>query len=237
MNATKTPRQILLLAVVAGALIVSLVSAQDPKGESLQAPVTSYKGRTVAQTMSFHGAPWLIRDTRDAEERPKQLLKALKIKKGQTVADIGCGNGFYTLQMAQRVGKKGRVLAVDIQQEMLDLLDERAREAGVNNVEPILGGPADPRLPKGEVDLILLVDVYHEFAYPEQMLAAMRKSLKPDGVIALAEYRGEDRSVPIKPLHKMGKEQILKEYLPNGFKLVREFDKLPWQHLMFFGRT
>ncbi len=221
--------------------MVSPVPAQDSTGISagdlLPPPLKSYKGRAIAQTMSFHGAPWLTRETREAEENPKSLLKALKLKKGQTVVDIGCGNGFYTLQMAKRVGKKGRVLAVDIQQEMLDLLDERARQAGVDNVEPILGSPADPRLPRGEVDLILLVDVYHEFAYPEQMLAAMRESLKPDGLIALAEYRWEDPAVPIKILHKMSKEQILKEYLPNGFKLVREFDKLPWQHLMFFGRT
>ncbi len=240
----KTPRtrfQALLLAVYAATLMVSLVPAQDSTGisagDSLPPPLKSYKGRAIAQTMSFHGAPWLIRETRDAEERPSQLLKALKLKKGQTVVDIGCGNGFYTLQMAQRGGKKGRVLAVDIQQEMLDLLDERARAAGVDNIEPILGRPGNPRLPKGEVDLILLVDVYHEFAYPEQMLAAMRESLKPDGVIALAEYRWEDPAVPIKILHKMSKEQILKEYLPNRFKLVREYDKLPWQHLMFFGRT
>ena len=217
--------------------MISLGPAQDSAGIALPPPLKSYKGRTIAQTMSFHGAPWLIRDTRDAEESPKALLKALNIRKGQTVADIGCGNGFYTLQMAEHVGKRGRVLAVDIQQEMLDMLEERARRADVKNIERILGGPADPKLPSGEVSLILLVDVYHEFSYPEQILAAMRESLKPDGVIALAEYRLEDPAVPIKILHKMSKKQVLNEYLPNGFQLVREYDNLPWQHLMFFGRA
>ena len=185
--------------------------------------------------MSFHGAPWLIRETRDPEENPRKLLKALDVKPGQTVCDLGCGNGFYTLQLAELVGEQGRVLAVDIQPEMLALLKQRAEKAGIDNIEPILGTPGDPKLPKGEVDLILLVDVYHEFSYPEQMLRAMRESLKPNGRLALAEFRMEDPTVPIKLLHKMSKEQILKEFLPNGLKLVGEYNELPWQHLMFFG--
>ena len=118
---------------------------------------------------------------------------------------------------------------------MLALLEQRAEQAGIANIEPILGIPGDPKLPKGEVDLILLVDVYHEFSYPEQMLRALRESLKPNGRIALAEFRLEDPTVPIKLLHKMSKEQILKEFSPNGLKLVGEYDELPWQHLMFFG--
>ena len=187
--------------------------------------------------MSFHGAPWLIREERDQEENTKLLLKALQIKQGQTVADIGCGNGFYTLQLAKLVGPRGRVLAVDIQPEMLELLSKRASEAGIDNIEPILGTPADPKLPAGALDLVLLVDVYHEFAYPEQMLTAIRESLSPTGRVALAEYRMEDPSVPIKLLHKMSKQQILKEYTATGFTLAREFDELPWQHLMFFGST
>ncbi len=185
--------------------------------------------------MSFHGAPWLIRETRDPEENPRKLLKALDVKPGQTVCDLGCGNGFYTLQLAKLVGKHGRVLAVDIQPEMLALLKQRAEKAGLHNIEPILGTQVAPNLPQSEVDLILLVDVYHEFSYPEQMLRAMRESLKPNGRLALAEFRMEDPTVPIKLLHKMSKEQILKEFLPNGLKLVGEYDELPWQHLMFFG--
>ena len=119
---------------------------------------------------------------------------------------------------------------------MLHLLQERAKEADIENIEPIEGTLVDPRLPAGTVDLILCVDVYHEFSHPEQMLAAMRRSLKPKGVIVLVEFRSEDPKVPIKRLHKMSKAQIMKELPPNGFKLVREFNELPWQHMMFFGR-
>ena len=228
---------IALLAAVALSLLVPGRPAAASGAEKPPAPRSEYKGRRIAQTMSFHGAPWLIRAERDREENPKLLIEALQVKEGQTIADIGCGNGFYTLQLARLVGSNGRVLGVDIQPEMLALLDERASEAGINNIEPILGAPADPKLPAGEVDLVLLVDVYHEFSYPERMLAALRASLKPTGRVALAEYRMEDPSVPIKLLHKMSKKQILKEYTANGFTLVHEFDELPWQHLMFFGRA
>ena len=158
------------------------------------------------------------------------------MKPGQVICDMGCGNGFYTLQLARLVGPEGRVLAVDIQPEMLHMLDERAKAEKIDNIELIDGTAVDPRLPEGKVDLILLVDVYHEFSHPEAMLQAMRKSLKPDGRIALVEFRLEDPNVPIKLLHKMSKKQILKEIPPNGFRLVEQFDRLPWQHLMFFER-
>jgi ubiquinone/menaquinone biosynthesis C-methylase UbiE len=195
-----------------------------------------YKGRQIADTMHYLGAAWLTRESRQREEDCAMLLEALDIQPGQTVCDMGCGNGFYTLQLARRVGEKGKVLAIDIQPEMLHLLDERAKSEGIDNIEPILGTVIDPKLPPGSVDLILLVDVYHEFSHPEHMLREMRKSLKPKGRIALAEFRLEDPAVPIKLLHKMSKEQILKEFGPNGFKLVKQFHELPWQHLMFFER-
>ena len=127
-------------------------------------------------------------------------------------------------------------MAVDIQPEMLKMLNERADAQRLTNISPMLGTFTDPKLPKGKIDLILLVDVYHEFSHPEQMLAAMRESLSPDGVCVLVEFRGEDPNVPIKPEHKMSKDQILKELPANGFKLVKEFDSLPWQHMMFLGR-
>jgi ubiquinone/menaquinone biosynthesis C-methylase UbiE len=196
-----------------------------------------YMGREIAATMHFEGAPWLIRETRQREEDCATMLRELKLKPGMIVCDMGCGNGFYSLQMAEQVQPNGKVLAVDIQQEMLRLLQARAAEKEIENVQPILGSVVDPRLPEGQVDLILCVDVYHEFSHPEQMLAAMRKSLKPDGVIVLVEFRLEDPDVPIKLLHKMSKQQILKELKPNGFRLVREFDELPWQHMMFFGKA
>lgn len=211
------------------------VEAADDQVE-LPPARTHYLGRRIAQTMSFHGANWLTRDSRDAEERPREALRALQLKPGMTVCDMGCGNGFWTLLLARSVGEKGTVLAVDIQPEMLTKLKLRCEESEVENVNPILGGIADPNLPDGKVDLLLMVDVYHEFSHPELMLRNIRKSLSEDGVIALLEYREEDRNVPIKPLHKMSKRQIIKEYKANGFKVVRQYNELPWQHLMFFGR-
>lgn len=206
--------------------------AQDgvPEGRS------HYLGRQIARTMSYHGAPWLVRSERVEEERPDQVMEHLGVKPGMTVCDLGCGNGYYSLRLARAVGAGGKVLAVDIQPEMLELLRQRAGRAGLENIEPIRGEVHDPHLPERKVDLVLLVDVYHEFSHPERMLQAIRKSLAPDGVIALLEYRAEDPTVPIKPLHKMSKAQILKEYEANGFRLVRQYDGLPWQHLMFFGR-
>jgi predicted methyltransferase len=202
--------------------------------EPLPPALKEYQGRTIAQTMHYEGAPWLTRENREREEECSTLLKNLGIKPGMTVCDLGCGNGFYTLKLAEMVGPKGKILAVDIQSEMLRLLNERAKEAKVDNVEPLLGTLVDPRLPDGKVELILCVDVYHEFSHPVHMLAALRKSLAPGGRLVLVEFRKEDPKVPIKELHKMSKAQILKELEPNGFKLVEEFDKLPWQHVMFF---
>ncbi len=198
--------------------------------------LTEYKGRTIAQTMHYLGADWLVRESRQREEDCETMLKALGVKPGETVCDMGCGNGFYTLKLAEIVGANGTVYAVDIQQEMLRLLESRAEKTNLKNIKPLLGTLIGPRLPEGKLDLILCVDVYHEFSHPEQMLAAMRKALKKDGRLVLVEFRKEDPKVPIKELHKMSKAQVLKELEPNGFKLVEQFDKLPWQHMMFFGK-
>jgi len=195
---------------------------------------THFHGREIAQTMHYTGAPWLVRESRQREEDCRLLLEAIEIKKGQRVCDLGSGNGFYTLQLARRVGPEGLVYAVDIQPEMLRMLARRAAAAGLTNIRPILGTAIDPRLPAGEVDLVLCVDVYHEFSHPEQMLARIRESLAEGGHLVLAEFRGEDPAVPIKPLHKMTKAQVRAELEPAGFQLAREFDRLPWQHLMFF---
>jgi ubiquinone/menaquinone biosynthesis C-methylase UbiE len=231
------------LAVMFFLLMCSVSSvgrAQDTTTASDSAPVPPalefYKGRRIAQTMHWLGAKWLIRDVRERQERCSLMLANLDAKPGMTVCDMGCGNGFHTLKLAKMVGPQGRVLGVDIQPEMLQLLRQRAGEAGITNIEPIQGTLTDPNLPTGELDLILCVDVYHEFSHPEHMLAAMRKSLAPDGLVVLVEFRKEDPEVPIKPLHKMSRRQIMKEWLPNGFKLVKQYTKLPWQHMMFFGR-
>lgn len=206
------------------------------KTKKLPPPLTEFKGRVIAQTMHFSGAEWLIRDNREQEERCSLMLANLGLKRGMKICDMGCGNGFYSLKMAQAVGDKGHIYCVDVQPEMLVFLNDRADKQGISNVSPILGTFSDPRLPDGTIDLILLVDVYHEFSYPEQMLAAMRKSLSPNGMIVLVEYRAEDPKVPIKPEHKMTRAQVLKEVLPAGYKLAKEYKKLPWQHMMFFAR-
>ena len=207
----------------------------EPKGKA-PPPLRFYMNREIAQTMHYSGAEWLIRDEREREERCSLMLANLDARPGMTVCDMGCGNGFYTLKLARMVGADGRVYGVDIQPQMLVMLNERAVEQEVANITPVLGTLFDPRLPKDEIDLVLLVDVYHEFSHPEHMLQAMRDALSPEGRIVLLEYRGEDPEVPIKPLHKMTKEQIMKEYPANGFKLVKEFEKLPWQHMMYFAR-
>ncbi|MGB7325707.1 MAG: class I SAM-dependent methyltransferase [Rubripirellula sp.] len=195
-----------------------------------------YLGRTLAKPMSHLGASWLIRPERDEEESTSESFVQLKLAPGMTVCDLGCGNGYWTLPMARAVGKDGKVLAVDIQREMLHKLRERSGRLKLPQIKPVLGEIDDPKLPAGEVDLLLMVDVYHEFSHPESMLWGIRRSLAPEGVVALLEYREEDPAVPIKPLHKMSKSQIIKEYEANGLKLVREYNDLPWQHLMFFAR-
>jgi SAM-dependent methyltransferase len=197
-------------------------------------PRTHHRGREIAQTMHYDGAAWLVRESRQREEDCRMLLEALDVEPGQTICDMGSGNGFYTLELARLVGPRGVVYAVDIQPEMLRMLAERAAAAGLANIRPVLGTPVDPRLPAAAVDMVLCVDVYHEFSHPEQMLVAIRASLKPGGRLVLAEFRGEDPAVPIKPLHKMTRRQVRAELEPEGFVLDREFDRLPWQHLLFF---
>ncbi len=225
------------LALGLGTLTLLLPGSTVMGQESSLPPgLEIYMGRPIAQTMHFTGAPWLIRNTREREERCSLMLANLGIKPGMTVCDMGCGNGFHTLKMAKMTGPKGTVMAVDVQPEMLKLLRDRTEKEGLENITPILGSFHNPRLPPNSIDLILLVDVYHEFSHPVTMLKAMRESLRPEGVIVLVEFRAEDPKVPIKPLHKMSKEQILKELPANGFKLVKDYDKLPWQHMMFFGR-
>jgi SAM-dependent methyltransferase len=148
--------------------------------------------------------------------------------------DMGSGNGYHTIPMAKAVAPDGKVFASEIQQEMLTMLDERAKKEGINNIVPVLGTQTDAKLPDASCDLILLVDVYHEFSDPAPMLTAMKKALKPGGQIVLVEFRAEDESVPIKPEHKMSKEQIMKEMNANGLRLSRSYDKLPWQHMLWF---
>jgi ubiquinone/menaquinone biosynthesis C-methylase UbiE len=230
-------------------LVAAAMAAEPPAPVALRPPAidtavdravdipparTHHRGREIAQTMHYTGAPWLVRESRQREEDCRMLLEALAVEPGQTVCDMGCGNGFYTLELARRVGPRGLVYAVDIQPEMLRMLAEQAAAEGLDTIRPVLGTPIDPRLPAGAIDMVLCVDVYHEFSHPDEMLARIRASLKPQGRLVLAEFRGEDPAVPIKPLHKMTKQQLRAELEPAGFEVAREFDRLPWQHLLFF---
>lgn len=196
----------------------------------------TFMGREKAQTMTFHGAPWLTRDSRQREERPDLLRAALRLEPGETACDIGAGNGYHTLPMARAVAPGGQAWAVDIQPEMLLLLQERATKAGVTNVRPVHNSQTSSNLPPATCDIALLVDVYHEFSDPAAMLASLRQALKPAGELVLVEYREEDPAVPIKARHKMSKAQAHKELTAHGFKLVRELDTLPWQHALFYQR-
>ncbi len=232
-----------LSRLVAGYLVFALLTsslfADSPRTDPpkpVEKSRRSYLGRVLAQPMSHLGASWLVRPERDDEENASESFVQLKLADGMTVCDLGCGNGYWTLPMARKVGKEGKVYAVDIQPEMLRKLQVRADKEKIKNIELVRGDIDDPRLPENQIDLLLMVDVYHEFSHPESMLWAIRRSLTENGVVALLEYREEDPEVPIKPLHKMSKNQIMKEYQKNGFKLVREYNQLPWQHLMFFAR-
>ena len=192
------------------------------------------KKRQIAPVMSVAHADWLTRPERDAEEQPDRVVQALQIPRGGTVVDLGAGVGYFTWRLARQVGTEGRVLAVDIQQGMIDRLERNLAEKGIRNVEAILASEDDPRLPRGEVDLVLVVDVYHELQQPEKTIEHVRRSLKPDGRLVLIEYRKEDPSIPIHPLHKMTVEEVRSELEPMGFRLVKLLEFLPRQHIFIF---
>ncbi len=197
-----------------------------------------YLGREIAQVMSFHGALWLNRPEREEEERLSKLIELLDLKSGSTAADIGAGSGVLTEQLARCVGPKGKVYAVDIQDEMLALTRERMKQEGLDNVETVLGEITSPKLKDESVDLMLLVDVYHEFSHPYEMTEAMSQALRPGGRIVLVEYRKEDPRVPIKEVHKMSEAQVKKELLQPEFGLewVKTFEELPRQHVIVFRK-
>lgn len=239
MTSIRRPFPLVLLAVCSATLLAQ-TQGDSPSEEKPAIPPapTHYMGRQIATTMHFSGAPWLVRDARQREEDTRTLLRVLDehIEPGQTACDLGCGNGFYTLPLARMVGDKGVVYAVDIQQQMIQMLERRLERQEIRNVRPIVNTAVTVGVPEGSCDLILLTDVYHEFSHPEQMLKAIRNALKPSGRVALVEFRAEDDRVPIKPLHKMSKAQIRREWEANGFKIVEQFDGLPWQHLLFLQR-
>lgn len=191
-----------------------------------------YLDREIAHVMGHQAAPWLERPEREDEEAPAKLVEALELKPGMVVADVGVGTGYFAFRMAPKVGETGKVLGVDIQPEMLAKLKAKAEALGVKNVEGVLGAEKDPKLPEGKVDLVLMVDVYHEFEYPYEMMAAIRAALKPGGRVALVEYRKEDPRVPIKDVHKMTEAQAKKEMAVAGLAWVKTVSTLPRQHLI-----
>ncbi len=194
-----------------------------------------YMGREISLVMGHLGAGWLERETREREERTDLLLDFLFRQEGSTVADIGVGTGYFALPWAQRL-TEGRVLGVDIQPEMLEILTARATASGLTNVVPIRGEIDDPGLPPGEVDVVLIVDAYHEFSHPREMMEGIVRGLRPGGRVVLVEYRGEDPFVPIKELHKMTERQAIMELGAAGLEWVQTENFLPQQHVLVFEK-
>ncbi|QMU27191.1 class I SAM-dependent methyltransferase [Adhaeribacter radiodurans] len=195
-----------------------------------------YRGRQIAYTMGHSEASWLERSEREKEERTDLLLQALKLRPTDVVADIGAGSGYMTFRISPLV-PQGKVLAVDVQQEFLNMLLDNRILKNAFNVEPILGSLQNPNLPNQSVDVALLVDSYHEFSYPHEMLLAIKKALKPNGRLVLVEYKAEDPYVPIKALHRMSEKQARKEATGVGLNFVENQDILPLQHILVFRKV
>lgn len=234
-----------LLAALALCVLAPLLAAQDqPKPSRYEIRKEHdpdgigkfYLGREIAQVMSHLGAGWLERPEREKEEHTSKLLPPLKIKPGDCVLDLGAGSGYYTMKLAEIVGEKGKVYALDIQPEMLDLIRKRVKAAKLANVELVRNTETELKVAPGSIDLILLVDVYHELAYPYEVTVEMVKALKPGGRLVFVEFRLEDDNVPIKLVHKMSEKQVLKEMEGHALRHVETQRHLPWQHVIIFAK-
>jgi len=192
-----------------------------------------YMGREIAHVMGYQGMGWLVRPEREEEENTSTLLQNMEIQPTDTIADIGAGAGYHVFKMA-KMAREGLIYAVDIQDEMLAELERRKSKGNIGNVAVVKGSEESVNLPANSLDKVLLVDVYHEFSYPDRIMASIRRALKPDGKVFLIEYRGEDRSVPIKKVHKMTERQAVLEMGAAGFRLAQNKGNLPWQHCMVF---
>ncbi len=195
-----------------------------------------YMEREISFVMGHLAADWLNRPSRIQEEMPDQVVENMNLEPDEVVADIGAGSGYFTFRIAQKV-PDGEVLAVDIQQEMLDLIKQRKAAGSGENIRTVLGAIDNPRLPENSIDAAIMVDAYHEFSHPFEMIDGIHRALKPGGRIFLLEYRGEDPSVPIRPLHKMTEEQVVREMSVFGLEWTDTLDFLPWQHMMIFTKT
>src|SRR5687768_7209935 len=228
-NVSPCLRAFVACAIVTLTLVLFPLAAQQPG-------VHPVSGRVYALPMGVAGAPWLDRRERELEEDPDLAMRLIRVQRGSTVADLGAGSGYFTVRLARAVGNEGKVYAVDIQPGMLTLLQQAVTRQRLTNVIPVLGAPDDPRLPAESLDLVLMVDVYHELAAPQVTLGHLKRALKPGGRLVLLEYRAEDPDVPILPEHKMTKAQVKLEVEHEGFKQQRVYDDLPRQHLIVFTR-
>jgi ubiquinone/menaquinone biosynthesis C-methylase UbiE len=221
-----------LTRMCAAAAIATLVLAQ---GAVAQAPgVHPVTGRRIATVMSHLGADWLDRPDREREEEPDRAIAALAIAPGSTVADVGAGSGYMTVRLAAAVGPSGRVFATDVQHEMVSRLVARLDAAKIRNVTPVLATPDDPRLPDAALDLVLMVDVYHELSAPQRTLQQLKRTLRPGGRLVLLEYRKEDPAIPIREEHKMTVAEAKAEVEAEGFRLASVIESLPRQHILIF---
>ena len=231
-NWYRSQRQIsALLSVIA---IGAFIGAAPAAAWQSEHPLS---GRRIAPVMGVSGADWLERNERELEENPETALDAIGIKPGMVAADVGAGTGYITLRLAARVGSTGKVYAVDVQPEMLRRLRQNAAKNKITNIETVLGTETDPKLPAGQLDLILLVDVYHELSQPQKMLRKMREALKPDGRLVLLEYRKEDPTIPIRAEHKMSVQEVKIELEAEGFHLDQVVEKLPRQHIFILTKA
>jgi FkbM family methyltransferase len=194
-----------------------------------------YMGRQIAQVMSHFGIGWLEREEREQEEKTAQLMKNLAVQPGQVIADIGAGSGYHSSLLSKMVGN-GKVYAVDVEPEMIAFLNERIRREGKKNIIPVLSTEKTVSLPANSMDMMLLVDVYHEFSFPYEMAISMLEALKPGGKLVLVEFRAEDPNVPIKTIHKMSQQQAVKEFKAAGFTFEKNSSNLPWQHCLIFRK-
>lgn len=220
-----------LSTLLAAAVLLSHQPALHAQAEH---PIT---GRRIAGVMGVAGADWLERSEREIEELPETALDKIGINSGMTVADVGAGVGYFTIRLANRVGANGKVYAVDVQPEMLAIMRQRAQKAGLKNIVAVLGSEGDPKLPKDTLDLVLLVDVYHEFSQPQKMLQRMGEALKKDGRLIVLEYRKEDPHIPIRSEHKMSVDEVRTEIQAEGFRLEKVLHDLPRQHILIFRKN
>ncbi len=243
MQHLRKPRLILQLVLFSGLVLfaaLALAESVSPYKKGRPSPDgigKIYQGREIAQVMGWQGAAWLERDEREREERTDLLLPELAIMPGMVVADIGAGTGYYSRRMASLVGAKGIVYAVDVQPEMLAMLREAARRPGLSQIKPILGAVDDVKLPAASVDLAIMVDVYHELEFPQEVMNSIVRALKSGGRLVFVEYRAEDERVPIKALHKMSERQIKREVAAYPLIWERTAGKLPWQHVVIFKKN